>query len=56
MVTRYERRFEKERLKKTSYMNNAKWEKLFKAVADSELSLHGESIKHLADEVIRPLT
>ena len=45
-----EKRGSKLRLSKASFMNNSKWEKLFKAVANSEISLCGESIKFIDAE------
>ena len=51
---KFEKRLEKARFSKDSYMSNSKWEKLFKAVANSEISLCDGSIKNLTDEYIRP--
>ena len=50
----HEKRIEKERLNRASYMNTSKWEKLFLAVHESNISLHGESVKFLLSEHITP--
>lgn len=52
-MERYKRRFEKARLSKTSYMSNSKWEKFFIAVKESEISLRDETIKCMADDLVR---
>jgi len=55
-IKQHEKKLEKARLNKTSFMSNSKWEKLFQAVADSGLSLFNDSIKYLTEDTIRPFS
>ena len=55
-IKRHEKKLEKARLNKTSFMSNSKWEKLFHAVANSGLSLFNDSIKYLTDDTTRPFS
>jgi len=49
-LERLEKRAAKARVSKVSCMNNSKWSKLFKAVADSGISISGERVKTLGEQ------
>ena len=53
-VDRHKKQVELARLSMASFMSNSKWEKFFIAIKNSEISLHGEIIKNVADDAIRP--
>jgi len=48
---RLEKKLERARLSKASFMNDTKWTKLFQAIHDSDITLHGERIKPITGEV-----
>lgn len=50
MIDRYQKRLDKARKEKTSYMNNSKWFKFFSAVQRSETFVPESKIKFLPSE------
>lgn len=54
MIDRYQKRLDKARKEKTSYMSNSKWFKFFSAIQQTEIFLPDSQIKFLTSEEIFP--
>jgi hypothetical protein len=52
LLQRHRKRIKKESSTKVSCMSTSKWTKLFQTIADSDIDLHGEIIKLIANDCV----